>query len=178
MPSNWKQSVSVIPTRMSEKLTTLFAKLDFDTDLGRGMLYGNVGLQYLHVDQESDGFGSQTGPDLFVQATPISGGDDYNEWLPSLNMNYDFNNGHLLRLAASKTVSRPRMDDMRSNQVVSFFFNLANVTSTDPEQSAWSGSAGNADPASAGSQPVRCGLGLVLCTGWICFCGLFLQRPG
>jgi iron complex outermembrane receptor protein len=129
---------------VSEKLTTLFAKLDFDTDLGRGMLYGNVGLQYLHVDQESDGFGSQTGPDLFVQATPISDGDDYNEWLPTLNMNYDFNNGHLLRLAASKTVSRPRMDDMRSNQVVSFFFNLANVTSTDPEQSAWSGSAGNA----------------------------------
>jgi len=129
---------------VSEKLTTLFAKLDFDTDLGRGMLYGNVGLQYLHVDQESDGFGSQTGPDLFVQATPISDGDDYNEWLPSLNMNYDFNNGHVVRLAASKTVSRPRMDDMRSNRQVSFFFNLANVTSTDPQQSAWSGSAGNA----------------------------------
>jgi iron complex outermembrane receptor protein len=128
---------------IDEKLTTLFAKLDFDTDLGQGMLYGNVGLQYLHVDQSSDGFGAQTGPDLFVQATPISGGDDYNEWLPSLNVNYDFNNGHVVRLAASKTVSRPRMDDMRSNQVVSFFFNLANVTSTDPQQSAWSGSAGN-----------------------------------
>jgi len=126
-----------------EKLTTLFAKLDFDTDLGNGMLYGNVGLQYVHSDQDSDGFGSQTGPDLFVQATPITDGDDYSEWLPSLNMNYDFGNNNVVRLAASKTVSRPRMDDMRANQQVSFFFNLANVTSTDPQQSAWSGSAGN-----------------------------------
>jgi len=128
---------------VDEELMTAFAKLDFDVDVGRGMLYGNIGLQYLKVDQSSSGFGSQTGPDLFVQATPLSDGDDYSEWLPSLNMNYDFNNGHLLRFAASKTVSRPRMDDMRVNQQVSFFFNLANVTSTDPEQSAWSGSAGN-----------------------------------
>lgn len=128
---------------VNEELTTLFAKLDFDTELGSGMFYGNFGLQYLHVDQSSAGFVSQTGPDRFVQATPVKGGDDYNEWLPSINLIYDFTNGHLLRASGSKTVSRPRMDDMRANQQVSFFFNLANVTSTDPEQSAWSGSGGN-----------------------------------
>jgi len=128
---------------IQEKLTTFFTKLDFDTNLGNGMLYGNIGLQYMHVEQDSQGFGSQTGPDLFVQATPIDEGDSYNEWLPSLNAIYDFDNGHYIRSALSKTVTRPRMDDMRSNQQVSFFFNLANVTSTDPQQSAWSGSAGN-----------------------------------
>ena len=128
---------------VDEEVTTAYAKLDYDVDVGRGMLYGNVGLQYVKIDQSSSGFGSQTGPDLFVQATPITDGDDYSEWLPSLNMNYDFNNGHLLRFAASKTISLSRMDDMRANQQVSFFFNLANVTSTDPQQSAWSGSAGN-----------------------------------
>jgi len=128
---------------VSEKLTTAYAKLDFDTDLWGGMLYGNVGIQYINIKQDSEGFGSQTGPDLFVQATPLDDGDDYHKWLPSLNVTYDFDNGHLIRMAASKTVSRPRMDDMRANQQVSFFFNLANVTSTDPQQSAWSGSAGN-----------------------------------
>ncbi|MGD8929243.1 MAG: TonB-dependent receptor, partial [Lysobacterales bacterium] len=128
---------------VSEKLTTAFAKLDFDMELGSGMLFGNVGLQYVRTDQNSDGFSSYTGPDLYVLATPISGGDTYSEWLPSFNATYDFGNGHMLRAAASKTVSRPRMDDMRPNQQVSFFFNLANVTSTDPRQSAWSGSAGN-----------------------------------
>jgi iron complex outermembrane receptor protein len=129
---------------VNEKLTTFFAKLDFDVELGPGMLLGNVGLQYQDVDQSSSGFGTYTGPDLYVLATPIEDGDDYGKWLPSLNMTYDLGNGHLFRLAASKTVSRPRMDDMRSNQQVSFSFNLSNISSTDPRNSAWSGSAGNA----------------------------------
>jgi iron complex outermembrane receptor protein len=128
---------------VDEQLTTFFTKLDFETELGRGMLYGNVGLQYLDVSQSSDGFSSYTGPDLYVLATPISGGADYSKWLPSLNLNYDLGNGHLLRAALSKTVSRPRMDDMRANQQVSFGFNISSVSSTDPRNSAWSGSAGN-----------------------------------
>lgn len=129
---------------VTEKLTTFYAKLDFDYEFGPGILLGNVGLQYVDVDQKSDGFGTYTGPDLYVLATPIEDGDDYGDWLPSLNMTYDFGNGHLIRAAASKTVSRPRMDDMRSNQQVSFSFNLSNISSTDPRNSAWSGSAGNA----------------------------------
>jgi iron complex outermembrane receptor protein len=59
-------------------------------------------------------------------------------------MSYDFENGHLLRFALSKVVSRPRMDDMRSNQQVSFDFNRSRIDSTDPLFSPWSGSAGNA----------------------------------
>jgi iron complex outermembrane receptor protein len=130
--------------KIDEKLTTLYAKLDFDAEWGPGMFLGNVGLQYLHVDQSSTGFNSFTGPDLYVLATPIEDGDKYGEWLPSMNLTYDFGNGHLLRMAASKTVSRPRMDDMRPNQQVSFSFNIAQIDSTDPRNSSWSGSAGNA----------------------------------
>ena len=129
---------------VNEKLTTLYAKLDFDAEFGPGILLGNVGLQYQDVDQNSTGYGTYTGPDLYVLATPIEDGDDYNKWLPSMNLTYDFGNGHLLRAAASKTVSRPRMDDMRPNQQVSFNFNLSSISSTDPRNSAWSGSAGNA----------------------------------
>ena len=129
---------------VDEKITTYFVKFDFDMDLGGGMLYGNVGGQYLDIDQTSSGYGTYTGPDLYVLATPIVDGDDYSEFLPSLNMTYDFDNGHMLRLAASKTMSRPRMDDMRSNQQVSFGFNVSSITSTDPRNSSWSGSAGNA----------------------------------
>ncbi len=129
---------------VNEKITTYFVKFDFDMDLGRGMLYGNVGGQYLDIEQSSSGYGTYTGPDLYVLATPIVDGDDYSEFLPSLNMSYDFNNGHVVRLAASKTMSRPRMDDMRSNQQVSFGFNVSSITSTDPRNSSWSGSSGNA----------------------------------
>jgi len=129
---------------VDEEIYTYYVKMDFDMDLGGGMLYGNVGLQYLDISQTSSGYGTYTGPDLYVLATPIVDGDDYSEFLPSLNMTYDFDNGHMLRLAASKTMSRPRMDDMRSNQQVSFSFNVAQIDSTDPRNGPWSGSAGNA----------------------------------
>ncbi|MBT8076911.1 MAG: TonB-dependent receptor, partial [Gammaproteobacteria bacterium] len=71
---------------VNEKLTTFFARLDFDVEFGSGILLGNVGIQYQDVDQSSDGFGTYTGPDLYVLATPIEDGDDYGKWLPSLNM--------------------------------------------------------------------------------------------
>ncbi len=129
---------------INEKLTTFYTKLDFDVEFGPGMLLGNVGLQYQDISQDSTGYGTYTGPDLYVLATPLEDGDDYGKWLPSMNLTYDFGNGHLIRMAASKTVSRPRMDDMRPNQQVSFGFNLSSISSTDPRNSAWSGSAGNA----------------------------------
>ena len=53
---------------INEKLTTLYAKLDFDYEFGPGILLGNVGLQYQHVDQSSTGFSTYTGPDLYVLA--------------------------------------------------------------------------------------------------------------
>ncbi|WP_191621222.1 TonB-dependent receptor [Marinihelvus fidelis] len=129
---------------VNETQWNLFAKLDFEWQFGPGSLFGNVGVQYIDVDQNSQGFGTFTGPDLYVQKNPIEDGASYHDYLPSLNLNYDFGNGHMLRFAASKTVSRPRMDDMRSNQQVSFSFNLSSINTTDPQNSAWSGSAGNA----------------------------------
>jgi iron complex outermembrane receptor protein len=129
---------------VDETLTTFYVQFDFETELANGMLFGNFGGQYIDVEQESNGYGTYTGPDLYVLATPITDGDEYSEFLPSLNMTYDFENGHMLRFAASKVVSRPRMDDMRSNQQVSFGFNRDRIDSDDPLFSPWSGSAGNA----------------------------------
>jgi iron complex outermembrane receptor protein len=113
-------------------------------ELGNRTLFGNFGGQYLDVDQRSSGYGTYTGPDLYVLANPIDDGDEYSEFLPSLNLSYDFDNGHMLRFAASKTMSRPRMDDMRSNQQVSFSFNIAQIDTADPRNSSWSGNSGNA----------------------------------
>ena len=40
-------------------------------------------------------------------------------------------------------MSRPRLDQMIANKVVSFQFNDTNVLSTNAENSAWSGTSGN-----------------------------------
>ena len=51
---------------------------------------------------------------------------------------------HILRSALSKSISRPRMDQMKPNGQVNFNFNFANVSSTDPLNGPWSASLGNA----------------------------------
>ncbi len=130
---------------VEEKLTTLFIKADFDTELGNMPVSGNFGLQYIDTDQKAFGFDSLTGPDQFVDATSTVDGDSYSNVLPSINVNFDVSDGHVIRVAASKTISRARMDQMKPNNSVSFAFNLSNVNeTTDPSNSAWSGNAGNA----------------------------------
>ncbi len=130
---------------IEEQITTFFAKADFDTELNGVSIAGNVGLQIVNADQTGKGFDSFIGEDGFVDATPTEDGDDYTDFLPSLNVNFGLADDHVVRLAASKTQSRPRLDDMRPNNQVSFNFNLLNVLEdTNPANSAWSGSAGNA----------------------------------
>jgi iron complex outermembrane receptor protein len=129
---------------ITEEVMTLYGKVDFETDVGNLYLTGNFGLQLIDSDQEGFGFDSFTGADQFVNAVPTSGGDSYTDVLPSLNLNLELAENHLLRFAASKTMTRPRMDDMRPNNVVNFNFNAAQVGETsDIANSPWSGGAGN-----------------------------------
>ena len=130
---------------IEEELTTLFVKTEFDTELGNVPVSGNFGVQYVETDQKAFGFDSLTGPDQFVDATSTQDGDSYSNVLPSVNVNFEVADGHIVRVAASKTISRARMDQMKPNNSVSFAFNLSNVNeTTDPRNSAWSGNAGNA----------------------------------
>lgn len=129
---------------VEEQVTMLFGKVEFERELGSAYLTGNFGLQIIDSDQQSFGFSSFTGPDGFVDAQSVTGGDTYTDVLPSLNLNFELGENHLLRAAASTTISRARMDDMRPNNQVTFSFNVNNVTETaDVENSAWKGSSGN-----------------------------------
>ncbi len=129
---------------IAEEVTTLFGKVDFETEVGSMYLTGNFGLQFIDTDQQAFGFSSFTGPDGFVDAQSANGGDDYTDVLPSLNLTLELAENHLLRFAASRTISRARMDDMKPNNSVSFSFNASNVSeTTNPANSAWSGNAGN-----------------------------------
>ncbi len=128
---------------INEKITTLFAQVDIDTELGDVMLTGNFGLQFVSSDQSATGFSTVTGADLYTTATPVSGGADYSDVLPSLNLNFQLDETQFIRTAISTVTSRPRMDDMRPNNQVTFQFNDDLIE--DPSLTAWSGSSGNAE---------------------------------
>ncbi len=127
---------------VDEQVTTLYSMFDFE----QGFVRGNIGLQAVYTDQSASGYDTQTervDGVATVIATPTEGGDDFWNFLPSLNMTFDVGGNQYVRFAASQTMSRARLDDMRPNNTIGFDFDDSVRQSTDPERSAWSGSSGS-----------------------------------
>lgn len=103
--------------QVHEKVNTGFAKLNIDTTMGTMPVRGNVGVQFVHSEQNSDGFawndGGSGGPSAGA-VVPLHGGDTYSDVLPSLNLVVNLQEDLILRFGVGKTMARPRMDDMRA----------------------------------------------------------------
>jgi iron complex outermembrane recepter protein len=103
--------------QVHEKISTGFLRFAIDSNLGKVPMRGNLGVQYVRSKQNSDGFawndGGSGGPSDGA-VIPVSGGDSYNDVLPSLNLVFDLREDLLLRFGLGKTMARPRMDDMRA----------------------------------------------------------------
>ncbi|HKQ12619.1 MAG TPA: TonB-dependent receptor [Steroidobacteraceae bacterium] len=102
---------------VNEKVETGFLRLNIDSMLGDMPVRGNLGVQYVHSDQHSDGFawndGGSGGPSEGA-VVPVSGGATYSDVLPSLNLVFDVTDDLVVRFGLGKTMARPRMDDMRA----------------------------------------------------------------
>jgi iron complex outermembrane receptor protein len=116
---------------VTEKVTTAYARAGLDADLGPIPLRGNIGLQAVNVEQTSRG-ATVNGGTLGA----ITGGTNYTDWLPSVNLNFDLGkylSTTNLRFGAAKTVARPQMSDMR-----------AGISGgVDATTRMWNGSGGN-----------------------------------
>jgi len=128
---------------VDEKVLTGFVKADYETTLSDKKLSGNFGLQAVNTDQSSDGYVAVTGADQFVKDTSVSGGAQYNKYLPSLNANYDLSDSQKIRFALAKSISRARFDYLKASSYVYFNNNLSNVTNPNPVQGPWTSTAGN-----------------------------------
>ena len=128
-----------------ETIVQPYVMANFDATLNNGSrVFGNIGVQAVHTSQRGSGFNSYTGANLFDNAVPVTDGASYWRVLPSLNLNFDLQHGQVLRFAASKTMSRARIDSLNPGSAIAFKNNVANVTSTDPVQGPWYSNGGNA----------------------------------
>lgn len=130
-----------------EKVTKAFAKLSFDTDLGKTPIRGNVGAQIIHTDQSSDGYLVDTTGGAGVKTSPYTTGITYTDVLPTFNLTADFGDDRYLRLGSARTVARPRMEDMRAYNSASlakaFNPDKSPVLINGQQAYGWSGSGGN-----------------------------------
>lgn len=135
---NPDDDVIVKSWNVEEDVMLAFVQFGLDTDWGNVPITGNFGLQVMSVDQSSDAFAASESDTDNVLYT---GGTDWTEVLPSVNLTFDMGNDHYVRLALARTVARARMDQMRAS--FSWSFNETQRTGTTPESGPWSGGGGN-----------------------------------
>jgi len=128
---------------VNEDLLISYVMLDIDAMAGSIPVTGNLGMQAQYVDQSSSGYQTSSNGAAY-QSTYITRGEKYLEILPSLNLIFEVQDDLFVRTAVSRTLSRPRMDQMRASRTYSF--NVANnVPGRDPftGQGPWSATGGN-----------------------------------
>ena len=133
---------------VKENVSTVYGKLDIDTEVGKIPVRGNMGLQYVYTEQSSGGYQANVGADVTLNnpATTLTvNGTTYHNVLPSLNLTADLGNDNLLRFGAGIEIARPNMTDMRNSFTVSAVPVTASTTvCPDPATcTVLSGSSGN-----------------------------------
>ena len=115
---------------VDEEVTTLFVNFGIETELFGKPLFGDIGIQYVDTDQSSSGFSVPGGGTTTPSQRTVA--HSYSDLLPSLNLKLQVAENQYLRLAAGKTMARPRMDEMRASTVT-----WVGITGE------WSGNGGN-----------------------------------
>jgi len=101
---------------------------DFSFELGGRTLRGNIGARYVETEQTSTGYTFSGGVPL--QATVTR---KYDDVLPALNLVYDFSDAFLMRLGASKVMTRPNLAQLNPGASVSVSGNSRSVTAGNPD---------------------------------------------
>jgi len=130
---------------VKEDVSTVYAKLDIDTEAGKIPVRGNVGLQYVYTVQSSAGYQAGIGSGVVLQnpaSTLTVDGTHYGDVLPSLNLVGDLGNDNLLRFGAGIQIARPTLTDMRNSFTVAQDSTLTGANNEHPNGEL-SGSSGN-----------------------------------
>ncbi|NVD73659.1 TonB-dependent receptor [Duganella sp. BJB1802] len=115
---------------VSEKVSTAYAKVGIDDTWGVPVK-GNFGVQMIHTNQSSNAFNVDTNG--LNKPKSVDEGTSYNDFLPSLNLNFDLGSEQHVRFGLGKTMARPRLDQLRASS----------SASVDTTKLTWTGDGGN-----------------------------------
>jgi TonB-dependent receptor len=122
---------------INEKTPAVYGQLNYSFDAGGVNIGGALGLRYVRTRDHVEG--TQFEPGGPAGGTPISFTNKYTDWLPNANMNIRFSRELQLRLAATKTRTRPLFEQLNPS------LNLNAPPGCDPALTdcARTGSGGN-----------------------------------
>lgn len=114
---------------VEEKSFAAYLKANWQFDLGRVPVRGNVGLRLLQTDvaalgQRPSRITIRTAADFDVEGERTSTTTDYRNVLPSLNLSAELSEQLLLRFGAARTLTRPTLSQLSPR----FTFNTTTLT--------------------------------------------------
>ncbi|MCB1634759.1 MAG: TonB-dependent receptor, partial [Xanthomonadales bacterium] len=105
--ANTSQSVGAASGGVNEDNFAAYVEVNGDTEVWERTLRFNAGVRYIDTDQEI------SGPVTFGGVREIQRLDSqYDEWLPSFNASWEVVDDVLLRVASSRTLTRPNPRSM------------------------------------------------------------------
>jgi iron complex outermembrane recepter protein len=128
---------------ITEYVLTGYAMLKLDGQVGGKNVAGSIGVQVIHTNQKSTGtlsaFNVINGKPQ-VTVVPASGGASYTNFNPSAALSVELLDNMFVKLSASHTMVRARLDKERVNQEVNV--DLTKIGNTDPGNSGFSSNGG------------------------------------
>ena len=109
IPLNLNGSYDITESVHAGYLMAAFGRQD-------SLVTGNIGVRLVNTATESNGFQTTPGGSL----APFTVNNSYTNLLPSLNLSIRFNEELKGRFAAFKTMVRPALNQLRSNQALDF----------------------------------------------------------
>ncbi|MDB5669241.1 MAG: TonB-dependent receptor [Alphaproteobacteria bacterium] len=91
---------------VTEKDLSGFVQADYDFELFGKPLRGDLGVRVARTRVTGNG---SVGATDGVLGLPVTAHNEYTDWLPSMNANYEVARDFLIRFAASKTIARPQL---------------------------------------------------------------------
>jgi len=134
--------------RVGEKVGALYARLDFDGRTRAWPFRGAAGLRWVRTRTHVEG-ARLVFADGVGAVRPVSFDGKHDVLLPSFNLAFETAPDSLLRLAASRTITRPSLADLRASTVpasvlVSAIYNRGQAAVDDPDPGViFSGVGGN-----------------------------------
>ncbi|TMN74132.1 TonB-dependent receptor [Pseudoalteromonas sp. S1727] len=111
---------------VEQTISAAYAMANLYGDIGNVPWSGNIGLRYVYTNNDFDGIKrDRSNGDILV---PTVIGDDYDHWLPSLNLSFDLLDDLVLRTAYSEGFVRPNLRVMTPTTDVQGGNANANVT--------------------------------------------------
>ena len=129
---------------VSEKVTALYA----DTNWAGDRWAGNAGIRFVDVKSRSLGYGTPLLTAItdypadsnyqYTYGTPtaLSSKNSYSDVLPSANFRYNLTDNMLLRLAASRTLTRPTLTDLGISNTYGGYYGAPTSNGGNPDLQA------------------------------------------